>query len=130
MMEKDNTLEDIFQNFNPELNDNDAFMQRLNRKLEAIEYLKQVQESQIRRYRYAVLAAFVMGIIGGGSLFTFMLYHPEAISMFTFKTDLPILSFIVENSYPFLLSFIALLMSFAIISTVNLLQELMNRRAG
>ena len=129
-MEKDNTLEDIFQNFNPELNDNAVFMQRLNRKLEAIEYLKQVQERQIRRYRYAVLAAFVMGIIGGGSLFTFMLYHPEAISMFTFKTDFPILSFIVENSYPFLLSFIALLMGFAIISTVNLLQELMNRRAG
>ena len=130
MMEKDNTLEDIFQNFNPELNDNAVFMQRLNRKLEAIEYLKQVQERQIRRYRYAVLAAFVMGIIGGGSFFTFMLYHPEVISMFTFKTDLPILSFIVENSYPFLLSFIALLMGFAIISTVNLLQELMNRRAG
>lgn len=130
MMEKDKTLEDIFQNFNPELNDNDAFMQRLNRKLEAIEYLKQVQERQIRRYRYAVLVAFVIGIIGGGSLFTFMLYHPEALSMFTFKTDLPVLSFIVENSYLLFLSFIVMLMSFAIISIINLMQELMNRRAG
>ncbi len=130
MMEKDKTLEDIFQNFNPELNDNDAFMQRLNRKLEAIEYLKQVQERQIRRYRYAVLVAFVIGIIGGGSLFTFMLYHPETLSMFTFKTDLPVLSFIVENSYLLFLSFIVMLMSFAIISIINLMQELMNRRAG
>ena len=128
MMEKEKTLEDIFRNFDPELNDNEVFMRKLNRKLEAVEYLKAVQDRQLRRYKYAVIAAFVTGIISGGGLFAFILKHPDAIPSIAFKTSIPVLDLLVENSYMLFLSIIALLMSYAIISIVNLMQEVRGER--
>ena len=56
-MEKDKTLEQLFESFNPDLGSSDAFMHSLTRKLEAVEYIKQMQEAQKLRYKRALLVA-------------------------------------------------------------------------
>ena len=124
MTEKDDTLKDLFWNFDPELNDDAVFMSQLNRRLEAIEYLKALQDLQLRRYRYAIVAAFALGIVCGSGLFYFLLQHPVTVGSLSFDTQLPLLATLAENSNLILLSLIALLISYALISVMNLLQEI------
>ena len=124
MMEKDDTLEELFQNFEPRLKDDDVFMRNLNRRLEAVEYLKEVQGRQLRRYKRVMLVVFVLGIVSGGLLFYFIKEYADTIPSLPLDTTIPLFSFLVENSYMFLLAGIVLLMSFAVISVMNLTQEL------
>ena len=129
MTEKDDTLKDLFRNFDPELNDDAAFMSQLNRRLEAIEYLKALQDLQLRRYRYAIVAAFALGIVCGSGLFYFLLQHPVTVGSLSFDTQLPLLATLAENSNLILLSLIALLMAYAFIAVINLLQEIWEQGA-
>lgn len=92
MTDKDKTLEQIFGDFNPDLGNGDAFMARLDRKLDAVEFIKARQEKQLRQYRYAVMAAFVLGVVVSGVMFAIILGEPA---------DLPTFSFGIE-SLPFL----------------------------
>ena len=124
MMEKDETLEELFQGFEPRLKDDDAFMRNLNRRLEAVEYLKMVQDRQLRRYRQVMLVVFILGIVCGGFLFYFITEYADAIPSLPLETTIPVLSFLVENSYMILLSIIVLMMSFAVVSVMNLTQDL------
>ena len=124
MTEKDDTLKDLFRNFDPELNDDAIFMTYLNRRLEAIEYLKALQDRQLRHYRYAIIVAFAVGIVCGCGLFYFLLQHPVTVGSLSFDTQLPLLITLAENSNLILLSLIALLISYALISVSNLLQEI------
>ena len=48
-MEQKDTLQELFNGFTPDLGQEDLFMQRLEKKLEAVEYIKQLQERQLRR---------------------------------------------------------------------------------
>ena len=123
MTEKDDTLKELFRKFDPELKDDATFMTQLNRRLEAVEYLKTIQDRQLRHYRYAIVAAFAMGIGCGSGLFYFLLKHPVTIPPLSFNIQIPLLATLVENSNMILLSMLALLISYAIISTVNLLQK-------
>ena len=66
MTEKDDTLAQLFNDFSPEFNDKTDFMDRLNHKLDAVEFIKQRQEKQLRLYRYGLLAAFALGMITSG----------------------------------------------------------------
>ena len=45
MTEKDDTLAQLFNDFSPEFNDKTDFMDRLNHKLDAVEFIKQRQEN-------------------------------------------------------------------------------------
>lgn len=129
MIEKDDTLKDLFGNFNPELNDDTVFMSRLNRRLEAIEYLKAIQDRQLRRYRYVVIVAFLLGIVSGSALFYFFLQHPVTVPSLSVDTQIPLLAMLAENSNMMLLSIIALLMTYAFISVISQVQELWEQRA-
>ena len=124
MTERDDTLKDLFRNFNPELNDDVVFMSQLNRRLEAIEYLKAIQDRQLRHYQYAIIVAFALGIVLGSGLFYFLLLHPFTMPSLSFGTQIPLLSMLAENSNLILLSIIALLISYALISVINLLQKI------
>ena len=123
MTEKDDTLKELFRNFDPKLTDDTDFMTQLNRRLEAVEYLKAIQDRQLRRYRYAIVAAFAVGIGCGSGLFYFLLKHPVIVPPLSFNIPIPLLATLVENSNMILLSMLALLISYAIISTANLLQK-------
>ena len=107
-MEKDKNLEELFNNFQPDLGSKDLFMSSLTRKLEAVEYVKRVQDAQIRRYKMAVLAAFIAGMVMSGILMIFILFMPTATPLFTFGIHAAPFIFIEENSHTFALIILAL----------------------
>lgn len=48
-MMKDKALEELFLSARPTFDDGDAFIQKLEKRLDAVEYLKQHEEACIRR---------------------------------------------------------------------------------
>lgn len=124
MTDKDKTLEQIFGDFNPDLGNGDAFMARLDRKLDAVEFIKARQEKQLRQYRYAVMAAFVLGVAVSGVMFAIILGEPADLPTFSFGIEsLPFL-LLEENSRMLSLTGLAMLMSAGIIVIVTMWQEL------
>lgn len=75
-MMKDKALEELFLAARPTFDDGDAFIRKLEKRLDAVEYLKQHEEACIRRYRYAMLATFVLGLVLGGGAIAMMLNAP------------------------------------------------------
>lgn len=123
-MEQKDTLQELFNGYTPNLGQEDLFMQRLEKKLQAVEYIKQMQDRQLRRYRYAIIAAFLMGVIVSGGLFVYILDNPIGQPTFSFGIhSLPFL-FLEQNSRMISLTGLSLLMGIAIIVIVNMWQEL------
>ena len=80
---KDKALEELFLAARPTFDDGDAFIRKLEKRLDAVEYLKQHEEACIRRYRYAMLATFVLGLVLGGGAIAMMLNAPADQPLFT-----------------------------------------------
>ena len=114
-MEKDKNLEELFGNFQPDLGSKDLFMSSLTRKLEAVEYVKRMQEAQIHRYKMAVLAAFVAGIVASLVLIAFVLFMPAATPLFTLGFHARPFIFIEENSHVIALIILSLVAASGII---------------
>lgn len=75
-MKKDAAIEDFFAHYRPDLGNSDQYLERLSKKLEAMEYAKQYREAQTRRYRRMMVAVFVSGIITGVVGIVVLLLHP------------------------------------------------------
>ena len=124
MTDKDKTLEQIFGDFTPDLGNGDSFMARLDRKLDAVEYIKARQEKQLRQYRYAVMAAFVLGVAVSGVMFAIILSEPADLPTFSFGIESMPFLLLEESSRMLSLTGLAMLMSAGIIVIVNMWQEL------
>ena len=122
-MEKDKMIEALFADFKPELNDNDKFMASLNRKLDAVECIKKMQEAQLRRYRLAIIVALGLAIVAGLALFFVINALPEGVKLFSFDTNWVPLAFIEQNSRMITLIVIALLIGWGIIAISNTIQK-------
>ena len=127
-MKKDKALEDLFLAQKPQFDDSDVFMASLNRRLDAVEYLKQYQEATIRRYKMAMVATFVIGIISGAVGITFLLVTPADAPLFTFRLHSVFLQWISENSRIIVAIVLSLLMSFGLISIIANIQDIMRMR--
>ena len=97
MTEKDDTLVQLFNDFSPEFNDKTDFMDRLNHKLDAVEFIKQRQEKQLRLYRYGLLATFAIGMITSGILLSIIWTTPAEQTMPTFSLLPASLVFLQEH---------------------------------
>lgn len=86
-MKKDKALEELFLAARPTFDDGDAFIRKLEKRLDAVEYLKQHEEASLRRYRYAMLATFVLGLVLGGGAIAIMLNAPTDQPLFTFGAE-------------------------------------------
>ena len=64
-MTPDKDIQQLFDSARAEFEDNADFLQTLGRSLDKVEYIKQVQDRQIRRYRHTVIYALVAGICAG-----------------------------------------------------------------
>lgn len=113
------TFEELFDSFHPTLADSELFNQRLERKLAMIDEIRQSQAAQIRRYRMAVVAAFVAGIVLGGGLLTFILSTPSDVPLFTFGINFYPLLFIEQNSRLISALMASLMIAFGIIAILN-----------
>ncbi|MBO7594717.1 MAG: hypothetical protein J6T12_07075 [Salinivirgaceae bacterium] len=127
-MNKDKALEELFLAQKPQFNDSEAFMASLEKRLEAVEFIKRHQEATIRRYKMAMVAAFVVGIVSGGVTIAFLLSAPAAVPLFSFQAQTVLLSWLAENARSIVAAALALLMAFGLISIFNNIQDIRSMR--
>ena len=124
-MEKDKKLEELFLAQKPTFDDKAQFMAQLTRRLDAVEFVRQHQETTLRRYKLAMVAAFVVGIVSGAVTMAFVLSTPVDVPLFTFSVESSILLWIAENSRIIATTALALLMSFGIMSILSNVQDIL-----
>ncbi len=127
-MNKDKALEDLFLAQKPHFNDSDAFMASLTKRLDAVEYIKQHQDASLRRYKMAVVVAFVAGIISGAIAMTYILSTPMDVPVFTFRNQFFLLQWLSDNSRLITATAVSLLMTVGIIAFVSNVQEVLHMR--
>ena len=127
-MNKDKELEDFFLAQKPHFDDSEAFMASLNKRLDAVEYIKQHQEAAIRRYKLIMVLAFVVGIISGGVAMAYVLFMPSGVPLFTFRVQTGFFAWLAENSRLIVVTALSLLMSFGLISIVRNVLDIVNMR--
>ena len=127
-MMKDKALEELFLAARPTFDDGDAFIRKLEKRLDAVEYLKQHEEACIRRYRYAMFAAFVLGIVLGGGAIALMLAMPAEQPLFSFGVENALLVALGRYSRYAALMLGSGLVCFTIVSIVNIVVDLLNLR--
>ena len=110
-MNKDKALEDLFLAQKPHFDDQTDFMAALNRRLDAVEYVRQHQEATLRRYKMAMAAAFVIGIVSGAATLAFVLSMPADVPLFTVHVQSSILLWIADYSRTLSASILSQLMS-------------------
>ena len=127
-MTKDKALEGIFLDQKAHFTDNDAFMTSLTKRLDAVEYIKQHQEATIRRYKMAMAAVFVVGIISGAVAILYVLSAPTDMPLFTFKVQTGVLLWLSENSRIIAATALSLLMTFGIVNIISNVQDILHMR--
>lgn len=127
-MIKDKALEELFLAQKPKFDDKADFMASLTKRLDAVEFIKQHQEATICRYKMAIAAAFVVGIISGAITIAFLLSTPANVPLFTFNVQAGWLLWFTDNSRIIAATALALIMSLGIISVFNNVQEIMSMR--
>lgn len=125
-MEKDKTLEALFLAQKPHFDDSADFMAALTKRLNAVEYIKQHQEATIRRYKMAMVAAFVVGIISGGVTIAFMLSTPVDVPLF--DSQIEGLGWLTENSRLIAATILSLLMIVGLFSIFTNIQDIQRLR--
>lgn len=109
-MNKDKTLEDLFLANRPTFDDNDAFLSALNKRLDAVEFLKQYQVKKNRQYRHYMIAALAIGIVLGCGMMVFALtMQPISLQMSCFQTAE--LRFLSDHFSIILISFTSILLA-------------------
>ena len=124
-MSKDKALEELFLAQQPHFDDNADFMAALTRRLDAVEYVRQHQEATIRRYKMAMVAAFVIGVVSGAITLAFVLSMPADMPLFTVHVQSGILLWLAENSRVILTTVLALLMSLGMMSIISNVNDIL-----
>ena len=128
-MNKDKAREELFLEQTPHFDDQDTFMSSLSQRLDAVEYIKQHQEATLRRYKLAMVVAFLAGIIVGCIAIAYLLTSPTDVPVFNFDTHhLFFLEWLCGNSRLVTVTAISLLMTIGIISFIGNIQELRSMR--
>ena len=127
-MNKDKALEELFLAQKPQFDDSEAFMASLNKRLDAVEYIKQHQEATIRRYKMALVVAFVVGIISGAVTIAFLLSTPAAVPVFTFQVQTGWLSWLAAKSRLLTATALSLLITIGLISIIGNIQDIRSMR--
>ena len=128
-MNKDKALEDLFLAQKPHFDDSDAFMASLTKRLDAVEYIKQHQEATLRRYKMAVVVAFVAGIISGAIAMIYILSTPMDVPVFTFRNQFFLLQWLSDNSRLITAAAVSLLMTVGITAFISNIQEVLRMRS-
>ena len=127
-MTKDKALEELFLAQKPHFDDHDTFMATVTKRLDAVEYIHQHQEATIRRYKMAMIAAFVVGIISGAVTMVLILSTPADVPLFTFQVQTSLLLWFAEYSRPIAATGLALVMTLGMMSIINNVQDIVRMR--
>lgn len=121
---KDKALEDLFLAARPRFADQEAFMASLNKRLDAVEYLKLHEEACLRRYQYGMLIAFALGILCGGGMLAFVLHTPIDMPLFTFSVQNEALLVLQQHSSLIATVLLSSILCLGIIKVVLISQDL------
>jgi hypothetical protein len=127
-MTKDKALEELFLAQKPHFDDHGAFMAHLTKRLDDVEFIRQHQETTIRRYKMAMIATFVVGIISGAITMVFILSTPADVPLFTFHVQTSILLWLTENSRPIAATALALVTTLGVMSIVSNVHDIVRMR--
>ena len=127
-MTKDKELEDLFLAQKPHFDDSAEFMEKLTKRLDAVEFVKQYQEQIIRRYKIAMVVIFVVGIISGGISTWWLLSTPTNEPLFNLNVQTGFLVWLVQNSRLLAATGLSLLMTLGICSVIGNILEIMDMR--
>ncbi len=127
-MNKDKALEDLFLAQKPQFDDSEAFMASLNKRLDALEYIKQHQEATIRRYKMAVVIAFIVGIISGAITIAYILSMPTEVHLINFQVETGVLSWFAANSRLLTATVLSLLNTLGLFSIVSNVRDIRSMR--
>jgi len=125
---KDKALEELFLAQKPQFTDKADFMAALTKRLDAVEFIKQHQETTIRRYKMLMVAAFVVGIVSGAVAIGYLLSMPAEVPLFTFHVQTGLLLCLAENSRLIAATGLSLLMTLGIISIISNIQDIQRMR--
>ncbi len=123
-MNKDQALEELFLAHRPQFDDQADFMAELTRRLDAVEYVRKHQEDTIRRYKMAMVAAFVVGIVSGAATLAFVLSMP-ADALFTVHVQSGMLLWLADNSRTISATVLALMMCLGLMSIVSNVHDIL-----
>ena len=129
-MNKDKALEDLFLAQKPHFDDQTDFMAALNRRLDAVEYVRQHQEATLRRYKMAMVAAFVIGIVSGAATLAFVLSMPADVPLFTVHVQSTVLLWLADNSRVISATILALLMSLGMMTIASNVHDIVRMRVN
>ena len=118
-MNDDIRLQELFDDFRPTLTDNEQFSSQLERRLAMIDESRGTQAAEIRRYRMAVVAAFVAGIVFGSVLLAVILATPSETPLFSFGINAYPLLFIEQNSRLISALLTSLMITVSIVAILN-----------
>ncbi len=124
-MNKDQALEELFLAHRPQFDDQADFMAELTRRLDAVEYVRQHQEATIRRYKMAMVAAFVVGIVSGAATLAFVLSMPADVPLFTVHVQSGMLLWLADNARTISATVLALLMCLGLMSIVSNVHDIL-----
>ena len=127
-MTKDKELEDLFLAQKPHFDDSVEFMEKLTKRLDAVEFVKQYQERTLRRYKMAMVAVFVVGIISGGISTWWLLSTPADEPLFNFNVQTSFLVWLVQNSRLLAATGLSLLMTLGVCVVISNILEIMEMR--
>ena len=122
-MDKDTELQQLFSDYHPSLNDSTNFMTTLERKLEAVEFIKRKQQTQLRRCRIVMTLTICLSVLAGLALFAIVSALPEGVRLFSFDSNIMPLRLLEENSRIITLTIIALLIGGGIIAISDTIQK-------
>lgn len=127
-MTKDKALEELFQAQKPHFDDSAEFMEKLTKRLDAVEFVKQYQERTLRRYKMAMVAVFIVGIISGGISTWWLLSTPANEPLFNLNVQTGFLVWLAQNSRFLAATGLSLLMTLGVCSVISNIMEIIDMR--
>ena len=127
-MNSDKAIEDLFLAQKPHFDDSAEFMEKLTKRLDAVEFVKQYQERTLRRYKIAMVVIFVVGLISGGISTWWLLSTPANEPLFTFNVQTGFLVWLAQNSRLLAASGLSLLMTLGFCSVISNVLEIIDMR--
>ena len=124
----DKELEQLFLAQKPHFDDSAEFMEQLPKRLDAVEFVKHSQERTLRRYKMAMVAVFVVGIISGGISTWWLLSTPASEPLFNFNVQTGFLVWLAQNSRFFVAAGLSLLMTLGVCSVISNIMEIIDMR--
>ena len=97
-MKRNRTLQKMLENYNPDLGDGNEYMEKLQRRLEAVEAVKQLYETERRRSRNQMAVAFASGGVTGAIAAVCFLLHPIHVANPAAQPSLKLFSWMLEHS--------------------------------